>query len=264
MSIVIGSIAGLIISFIIGVWATKKEIIRHEEVILNAENETENSFTELALPLEKKLRNAIYDCERNIVACKKEIQAMCKDQLDLIKDVGKVSHIKVKEKPLFFEYHNPVTNDRYYYYDRDLSKKIAPNVLENTKKIASKYTNHIELLLSQKELFEKLILSHKENLDRINGSQKQSSQIEKINLHKDKISERSQNNKMEEEAIYNELLITGISEELDHQEECLRQYTELNEKYENPFDEKVEEKYKLQIKEIIKQLEEEDPNHLHD
>jgi len=154
-----------------------------------------------------------------------------------------------------------VTNDRHYYYDRDLSKTIDPTVLENTKKIAGKYTNHIELLLSQKELFEKLILSHKENLDRINGVKKQNTQVDKINFHKDKISERNQNNKIEEEAIYNELLITGISEELDHQEECLRQYIELNEKYENPFDEKVEEKYKIQIKEIIQQLEEEDPNH---
>ena len=113
----------------------------------------------------------------------------------------------------------------------------------------------------KQELFEKLILSHNENLDRINGVNQQNEQIAKINLHKDKLSDLDQNNKIEEEAIYNDLLIAGINEELEHQEECMRQYIELNEKYENPFDEKVEEKYKIEIQEIIKQLENEDPEH---
>ena len=81
-------------------------------------------------------------------------------------------------------------------------------------------------------------------------------------LHKEKLSELDQNTTIEEKAIYNQLLISGIAEELEHQEECMRQYIELNEKYDKPHDEKLEEKFKIGIKEIIKQLEIEDPGNI--
>ena len=191
------------------------------------------------------------------MACKKQINKICKEQLDLLKEVGKISHIPVKNKQLYFEYYNPVSEKRHFYFQRDLSDKIGPEVLENTKKVAIKYNKQIDLLSTQQELFETLIISHKENLDRLNGVKKHSSQSKKIKIHEEKISEMNQNTSIEEKAIYNELLISGISEELEHQEECMRQYIALNEKYDNPFDEKNEEKYKIQIKEIIKQLEEE-------
>ena len=65
-------------------------------------------------------------------------------------------------------------------------------------------------------------------------------------------------NTLEQKAIYNELILTDIQDALAHQEECLRQYSELNEKYSNPFDENVGEKYKIEILEIIQQLDSED------
>ena len=254
--IIVGLVAGTVIFFGATFLLAKREILIHEKIV--AEEEESINEEDPVLPLEKKLRNTIYECQQNILACKKQITKICKDQLDLLKDVGKVSHIPVKDKPLYFEYYNPVSQKRHFYYERDLSKKIAPEILENTQMLALKYSKQIDLLSTQQELFEKLIHSHKENLDRLNGIKKHSSQSEKLKIHEEKISEMTQNTSLEEKAIYNELLIGGINDELEHQEECMRQYIALNEKYDNPFDEKIEEKYKIQIKEIIKQLEDED------
>lgn len=256
MEIIIGFIVGTIASIALGVWATRKQNTLQEELVLE---ENTSSIEENTIPLEKKLRDAIYDCERNVLACKNQINTICKDQLDLLQDVGKKSHVEVKNKALFFEYYNPTSLDRHFYYQRDLSKKIAPDVLENTKKIAQKYKNHVSLILTQQTLFEKLILSHQENLGRISGVKNQNSQVKKVSLHKDKLATLEGDNKLEKQAIYNELIISDIKEELEHQEECLRQYIELNQQYENPFDQDVEKKFEHQIKVIISQLEKEDP-----
>jgi hypothetical protein len=258
IEIILGVIIGTVTSIVVGVWATNKQ------AALQGEKETilDESITpaqEYTVPIEKRLRDIIYDCERNISACKNQINSICKDQLDLLQDVGKKSYVEVKNKALFFEYYNPTTLDRHFYYERDLSKTMAPDVLANTKKIVQKYSDHISLTLMQQELFEKLIVSHKENLDRISGVKNQNAQVKKVSLHKNKLAELDGENKLEEQAIYNELMITDIQEELEHQEECLRQYIELNQKYENPFDQNVEKKFEQQIKIIINQLEKEDP-----
>jgi len=50
-------------------------------------------------------------------------------------------------------------------------------------------------------------------------------------------------NKLEEQAIYNELMINNIHEELEHQEECLRQYIDLNQQYENPSNQNIEKNF---------------------
>jgi hypothetical protein len=256
MEIIIGFIVGTVASIALGVWTTRRQNVLQEELVLE---ETTSSIEENTVPLEKKLRDAIYDCERNVLACKNQINTICKDQLDLLQDVGKKSHIEVKNKALFFEYYNPTTLNRHFYYQRDLSKTMVPDILENTKKIAQKYKKHISLILTQQALFEKLILSHQENLGRISGVKNQNNQVKKVSLHKDKLAKLEGENKLEKQAIYNELIINNISEELEHQEECLRQYIELNQKYENPFDQDIEKKFEDQIKIIISQLEKEDP-----
>lgn len=260
IEIFLGIIVGTVASIAVGVWTTKRQTSLHEETIL--EEQTAN-LEEYTIPLEKKLRDAIYDCERNINACKNQINAICKDQLDLLHDVGKKSYVEVNNKALFFEYYNPVTQDRHFYYQRDLSQNMTPDVLKKTQKIVQKYEMHISLILTQQALFEKLIVSHKENLNRISGVKKQNTQVKKVSLHQDKLATLEGENKLEERAIYNELIINDIREELEHQEECLRQYIELNYQYENPSDQNVEKKFEQQIKIIISQLEKEDPINPH-
>ncbi|BDS13543.1 hypothetical protein [Aureispira anguillae] len=255
---IIGLIVGTILSLVGGIWLTRREVARHH-AIASQEEESTNQLDQ-TVPLEKKLRDAIYDCERNLLACKKQIDEICKNQLDLLQDVGKKSHVAVSNKPLFFEYYNPNTQERHFYYQKDLAKDIAQEVLENTKNIAQKYNNHIQLVLTQQELFEKLIESHQENLNRILGVKTQSNQVKKITQHHHKLSQLNEDNQLETKAIYNEMLIQDISEELAHQEECLRQYIALNKQYDHPSDQQTEEKLRIQIKMIINQLEEEDPS----
>lgn len=258
MEIFLGLILGTIVSIAIGAWLTTKQTSLLEETILDTPTFSEEEEEDTVF-LEKKLRDAIYDCERNVSACKSQINTICTNQLDLLQDVGKRSYVEVKNKALFFEYYNPTTLDRHFYYQRDLSKTMAPDVLENTKKIIQKYSTRISLIITQQNLFEKLIISHKENLDRISGVKNQNTQVKKVSLHKSKLAELEGENKLEEQAIYNELIVNDIREELEHQEECLRQYIELNQQYENPFDQDVEKTFEHQIKIIINQLEKKDP-----
>jgi hypothetical protein len=258
MEILLGLILGTIASIAVGVWATKKQTTLQEGTVLDEPTFSEEEGEDTVF-LEKKLRDAIYDCERNVSTCKNQINSICNDQLDLLQDVGKKSYVEVKNKALFFDYYNPTTLDRHFYYQRDLSKTMASDVLENTKKIIQKYKTRISLLITQQDLFEKLIISHKENLNRISGVKNQNAQVKKVSLHESKLAELEGENKLEEQAIYNELIVNDIREELEHQEECLRQYIELNQQYENPFDQNVEKKFEHQIKIIISQLEKDDP-----
>ena len=259
MGIISGLVAGTILFIAVGIWSNK----RQDQWLEPNDDELDSPNTIEAKPtllLEKKLRDAIYDCERNVLACEAEINTICQNQLDLLDEIGKISHVEVKNKALFFDFYNPISQKRHFYYERDLNSNIDPSVLEDTQKIAQKYTQHIELLTTQKELFERLIHSHQENLQRINGLKKQEGQLDKIEQHRANLNALETNDKLESKAIHNELLITGINEELEHQEECLRQYIELNKKYGNNNNEQVEEKFKIEIQKIIHQLEAEDPN----
>lgn len=258
MGIFSGLVVGTIISIAGGFWFARREIARHHNVI--AEAQEQEAIERKTVPLEKRLRDAIYDCERNLKSCKNQINEICKNQLDLLKDVGKKSHIEVANKPLFFEYFNPISKQRHFYYQKDLAKNIAPEILENTKKIAKKYSDHIQLVITQQKLFEKLILSHKENLDRIYGVKNQNNQAKKVSLHNDKLTTLERNNAVEERAIYNELLIEDITEELDHQEECFRQYIALNQKYGSQPEKHIKEQFNTELKIIIQQLETKDPS----
>lgn len=256
MGIIAGAVAGTILFAVFGGWLYKKQQdwdltpVGSEDAVVD--NGLENRELQI---LTKKLRDAIFDCERSVAECEKQIDNICANQLHLLEEVGKISFVEVKDKPLFFEFKNPISGVRHFYYMRDLNTQIAADVLEKTQRIAQKYGKQIELMVTQKAFFERLIVSHKENLDRVLGVNKIGGQMEKVLLHKEKLSSLNENNKLEEKAIYNELIIKDINSELEHQEECMRQYISLNEKYENPEDGGVDEKIKVEIEEIIKQLE---------
>ena len=256
MGLVLGIAGGTALLCLVTFLLAQREQKIHQEIAASESDTAEKIGLEI--PLDKQLRNSIYDCEKNIKTCKSQIESICSEQLDLLKDVGKISHVEVKKKPLFFEYHNPNNGQRFFYYERDLSRDIDPEVLASTQKIAQKYSKQIELLVTQKELFQKMIESNLENLDRIKGIKKENTQSEKIKIHEKKLLQMNADNILEQKAIYNELILTDIQDALAHQEECLSQYSELNEKYSNPFDENVGEKYKIEILEIIHQLDSDD------
>ena len=243
---------GIFIAFILGWWAMYKS----NGVLPTLEEAA--STIDTTVPLQKRLRDAIYDCERQQQQCNTQIDHLCKELLDLLQDVGRVSYVGVKGKPLFFDYQHPLTGERRYYYERDLSKQIDPSVLERTRKVAQQYQQHLDALLTQRAIFEQLIRSHQENLDRINGVQQQGKQAEKLAQHQEKLAQLK-NDPKEEKAIYNQLLLNEIEEEVNYQEECMRQYIDLSQTYQRPIDQPLDAQYQTQLQQLLHQLESEDP-----
>lgn len=231
-----------------------------ENIDINVSEEAEKIVETLSIPLEKKLRDAIYDCKQNIIACDKQMTKLCQQQLDLLQDIGKVSHVEVKNKPRFFKFRHPITQQQHFYYERDLNKTIPPDRLERTQQLATQYDNEIGLILTQKELFNRLIDSHQENLDRLNGIKKNDPQGLKIAEHEAQLQQSTTDNVIEKEAIYNQLLLTNIQEELEHQDECLKQYQDLQKKYQIPSLDQHDPDFKIAIQALIEKLELEDPD----
>ena len=255
--IIIGSAIGVLIAIIIGVWLSKKGSQQQaaiEEEALGIDLE------ERRLPLEKKLRDAIYDGEHQLKKCEQEINEACQQQLDLIKDIGKKSHIEVEGKALFFAHYNPISKEKHFYYTRDLHKDLSPEVLEQTSQLAQQYQQHIDLLCTQQEIFKQLLSSHQENLARLAGIKEQEGQLGKINNHQEKLAQLKGKDQSEEQAIYGKLLLEGIAEELEHQEECMRQYIDLSKTYQRPLDQVLDENYQQELQHLLTQLELEDPS----
>ncbi|MGH1337504.1 MAG: hypothetical protein ACRBFS_15380 [Aureispira sp.] len=257
--IIIGSVIGTLISILSWVWITKKNI--QQQAVIE-EEALEEGLKEKRLPLEKKLRDAIYEEERQLKKCEQEINEACQQLLDLIQDVGKKSHMEVAGKPLFFAYYNPISKEKYFYYSRDLQKDLSPEVLEQTGQLAKQYQQHIDLLCTQQEIFKQLLTSHQENLARLAGIQEQEGQWNKINNHQEKLAQLKGEQQLEEQAIYSQLLLEGIAEELEHQEECMRQYIDLSNTYQRPLDQVLDENYQQELQHLLTQLELEDPSQL--
>jgi hypothetical protein len=266
MEIIIGCVVGTLVSMALGVWVTKKK----DQVLPNTENRLqqepallERASTPSQLPLEKKLRDAIFDCEQHLKRCQQAIHTACCQQLDLVEGVGKKSYVEVAGKPLFLAFFNPISKEKHFYYERDLHKDLSPEVLERTSQLAQQYQQHIDLLCTQQEIFEQLLHSHQENLTRLSGLQDQEGQLGKINDHQEKLAALQGQQELEEKAIYEELLLESIAEELTHQEECMRQYIALSDTYQRPLDQSIDQKYQEQLKKLLTQLELEDPLNPH-
>jgi hypothetical protein len=257
MEIIIGCVLGTLFSA--GFVALLHQSRNQKEAILE-EEEAEEVWKSQQIPLEKKLRDAIYDCERQLKQCTQEIDTACKQQLDLIKDVGKVSYMEIKNKALFFKYHNPISNEQQFYYTKDIHKNLAPDILERTRQLAEQYQQHIDLLSTQQEIFKQLLHTHQENLARLSGITEQQGQLGKINSHQEKLAHLKGEQQLEEKAIYGELLLKDIAEELDHQEECMRQYMELSDTYQRPLNQVLDENYQQKLEQLLAQLELEDPS----
>lgn len=257
MEIIIGCILGALFS--VGCVMLLHQNRNQKKAILEKE-EVEDTWKAQQVPLEKKLRDAIYDCERQLKQCEQEIDAACSQQLDLIKDIGKVSYMEIKNKDLFFKYHNPISKEQYFYYTKDIHKDIAPDILERTRQLAEQYQQHIDLLGTQQEIFRQLLHSHQENLARLSGIHEQQGQLGKINSHQEKLAHLKGEQQLETKAIYGELLLKDIAEELEHQEECMRQYIELSDNYQRPLEQVLDENYQQKLKQLLTQLELDDPS----
>ena len=108
-SIIIGLVAFCGFAYTINKQTTQKALSEIQD-----EAEKESNWTPNTLPLEQKLRNAIFDCEQNVKKCINQLSEYYESQLDLVKNLGNKSHIEVKGKKFFFEYNNVLNKEHFF------------------------------------------------------------------------------------------------------------------------------------------------------
>lgn len=258
IEIIIGSVVGAGVFGTGAYWWT-----RRKESIEEATKEETSKANTIAEPkagirLEKQLRNAIFETERNIKLCNQELEKMYAAQLELLNDVGKINHIYVENKPLFFEWSNRLEGEIHYFYQRDLRTDIEPTILQKTQKVVQNYQAEIDLYLSKRALFERIIQSHYENLNRLEGVNQQDAQLDKLERYQKELDNRLDKTiKVEEQALRGRHLLESIQSELEHQEACFKEYLKLNESFEANQSADSARDLKTKIDGIIGRLEEE-------
>jgi hypothetical protein len=241
---------GLIIYLFINYSSNNQNILDLDYEAINDEKTLNKTFI-LDLPVEKKLRNAIFECESNEMKCREEIQKIIELQLDLLEGVCKTSHISLKDKPAYFIIEDPVKKVKKYFYSSDLNQIIDSNILTETQNLLLRYKDQIEFLFSKIIFFQNLIETHQENLNKIHGIHKQNEQLAKLKRHKGKIDDYELNTQFEVNSLKNEAILEEIIRELDFQEEFLKEYNQLNKEYEQENHLKFDKTYQDRISKIL-------------
>ena len=256
--LIIGAIIGGGLLTVLALWHTKNQIANQDIIDEDMEQDTIMKTLLLDLPVEKKLRNAQFESERGEKKCIEEINKIIEMQLDLLEGIGNPTFVHLKDKPAFFILHNPISNEKRYYYTRDLNEEIDPAILTDTQRVLLLYNEHLDLFMAKVELFRRLQASHLENLNKINGIHKQNEQLKKIKKHKGKIAELEDRTDIEVNALKNESILEDIERELEYQAQCLQQYSLLTEKYDQPLNRHIHKDLKGEIKNLIDKIEDED------
>ena len=224
----------------------------------NDVEEVEDLMHDEVIPLAYRINSAIFETERSLIECDEKIEELVKDIDDLLSGVGERSYIYIPDKPLFIQFTHPLTGDSFYLYEKDLLRERS--AYDKEKSLCGSIQKQIDLIVSQRAFFKKLLRSHIENLQRVEGGVRQSEHLELIKTLEEKIERESQDQTNDEKIVYNDLIIDEIKEELDHQDECLRQYKILMDDIIQPQneDQPVLEK----LKELTEQLPDtNDPDH---
>ncbi|MCH2046246.1 MAG: hypothetical protein MK212_19180 [Saprospiraceae bacterium] len=255
IEIIIGSVVGAGLFGTGAYWWTK----RKEQIEDDVEEEMMEDSTAIppkaGIKLERQLRNAIFETERNIKLCNQELEKMYATQLELLKDIGKVSHIYVEDKPLFFEWSNRLEGEIRYFYQRDLKEGVEPTILQKTQKVVQNYQAEIDLYLSKRVLFERIIQSHHENLNRLEGVNQQDAQLDKLERYQKELDNRLDKTiRVEEQALRSRHLLENIQAELEHQEAYFKEYLKLNERFEANQNAEAAKDLKNKIDNIIGRL----------
>jgi hypothetical protein len=255
--LIFGAILGGSILVALALLYTKQQIEQQQILDEDMQTETINRTLLLDLPIEKKLRNALFETDRGQQKCAEEITKIIEMQNDLLDGVGKPTYVLLKDKAAFFIIQNPISNEKRYYYTRDLNDSIESSILMETQKVLLLYNEHIDLLLSKYLLFKKLSASHLNNLNKIDGIQKQHKLLQKIKKHKGNIAELEERTDIEVNALKNEAILEDIERELEYQNQYLEQFSQLSEKMDQSFNQEVNKNYKTQIDRLISKIEEE-------
>jgi hypothetical protein len=254
--LIFGAILGGSILAALAFLYTKKQVDHQQILDENMQTETIFRTLLLDLPIEQKLRNALFETERGQQICTEEIIKIIEMQIDLLDGIGKPTYVYLKEKTAYFIIYNPISGDKRYYYNRDLNDSVESSILTETQKVLLLYNEHIDILYSKYILFNKLSASHLQNLNKIAGIQKQHEQLQKIKKHKGKIAELEERTDIEVSALKNEAILEDIERELEYQNQYLEQFSQLNEKMDQTLNKAVNKNYKTQIDRLISKIEE--------
>jgi uncharacterized protein (DUF2164 family) len=255
IGMILGAVIGTILLAALAYWYTKQQIKIQEVLDNDLETATIIESLLLDLPIEKKLRNALFETERGEAKCVEEINKIIELQTDLLDGIGKPSFVLLKDKGAFFILEHPISGTKKYYYNRDLTEGLESSMLSETQKLLLYYNEHIDILMSKYELYKRLSVSHRENINKIDGIQKQHEQLQKIKKHKKNISELEGRTDIEVNALKNEYILEDIERELDFKNQCLKEISQLYEKMDSIFDHKAGGDYKTEIKNLIKKIE---------
>jgi hypothetical protein len=254
----IGIVLGSALLAVLAFWYTKQQNEFQDILDENMEVESIQRTLLLDLPIEKKLRNALFETERAQASIIEEIDKIIELQIDLLEGVGKPNRVHLKDKVAFFIIQNPISGNIIYYYTRDLNEDIEPSILTETQRVLLLYNEHLELMDVKYNLFKKLSESHLENLQKIDGLQKQHEQIQKLKKHKGKIAALEDRTDIEVNALRNESLLEDIERELNYQNQYLEQLSKLTEKFDRPINSKVDQSYKTEINNLISKIDDDD------
>jgi hypothetical protein len=260
VQIILGALAGTLAAAGLGIWYSKrKQNTDGSEAQKSIDrNSLDNKPLSLDLPLEKKLRDALYEAERSEEKCWREAMELYQSQKDLLQSIGKASYVALSHKDLFFELTQPKTKEKLYYYQRDLKNDRSEDFFKESKLLLEGYQEHIEILYSKIELFQKLQVSHKEQLAKIDGIQQQHEHWQKLQEHREKLDALSKNTDIELQSLRHETLMEEIERELDFQQECLKQYQDLYEDLGEKLDKNTVGNIKINIQNIIDQIDSEE------
>ncbi len=256
LEIGIGLLLGLLLAGWFAYWLSRRapQSIGEETMISTVQKATLSEY-----PVAQQLRHALYDCEQQQKQCGEQLQVYWLQQLALVNEVANVNHVEVKGKPLFFAYRNQINQENYFYYERDIKQKVLPNRLSETKALLEQYQQKIELLWTQYCFFEQLVASHQQNLDRLAGKEESQQWQQKVAAHQARLQQEKVLTEAEQKAIYSELLLEQIQEEVDYQEEYVQQYHLLLQQQNTALPTEAKQRLKIEIETLIEQLENKDP-----
>ncbi len=207
-------------------------------------------------PVEQKLRQAIYEVEQQLLACEDEIEELCEYQQELLREVGKPSFMLIQDKPLYFHFANPLRKEDRYFYERDLNTNLGEEELQRRKIALNNYQVHVDLYRAKWQFFQKLLSSHQENLRRLEAIDDKKYKERQRKAAEGNREEREL--KMNATAIHSTELLKIINDELDYQEEYLRQYAALDAKFNTQPDLEAYQAQKTQIDDMIAHIEDKD------
>ena len=248
---------GLLLAFLLILWL----VLRQKPAAAPASYDNRAAIL-TGSPIEYKLRTAIYEVEREVLACEDEIESLCQFQLEVLREVGKPSFMEIANKPLFFKYKNPLRREDRYYYEVDLSESLTNEELDERKTRLKNYAVHIKLYCSKWEFFKHLLAAHNENLRRLESTEEGKSQLTMVRkMQKEQVQQQQiqQQIRMDVVATKSEHLLDIIGKELDYKEEYLRQYQALDAKYNLQPDIEAYQIYQEKLDDIIDKIEDEAP-----